>query len=62
MSEIQVGLPDGRSLTVQRGASVLEVAGKIGRGLARAALAGRVDGELAGPARAPHSATSRSRS
>jgi threonyl-tRNA synthetase len=46
MSEIQVGLPDGRTLTVERGASVLEVAGKIGRGLARAALAGRVGGEL----------------
>jgi threonyl-tRNA synthetase len=46
MSEIQVGLPDGRTLTVERGASVLEVAGKIGRGLARAALAGRVGGQL----------------
>jgi threonyl-tRNA synthetase len=46
MSEIQVGLPDGRTLTVPRGASVLDVARKIGPGLARAALAGRVDGRL----------------
>src|SRR5512145_2301261 len=46
MSEIQVGLPDGRTLTVPQGASVLEVARKIGPGLARAALAGRVDGRL----------------
>ena len=46
MSEIQVGLPDGRTLTVPRGISVLDVAQKIGPGLARAALAGRVDGRL----------------
>jgi len=46
MSEIQVGLPDGRTLTVPAGASVLEVAEKIGKGLARAAYAGRVDGKL----------------
>jgi threonyl-tRNA synthetase len=46
MSEIQVGLPDGRTLTVPAGSTVLEVAGQVGRGLARAALAGRVDGAL----------------
>jgi threonyl-tRNA synthetase len=46
MSEIQVGLPDGRTLTVPKGSSVLDVARKIGPGLARAALAGRVDGRL----------------
>jgi len=46
MSEIQVGLPDGRTLTLPAGSTVLEVAEKIGPGLARAALAGRVDGEL----------------
>jgi threonyl-tRNA synthetase len=46
MSEIQVGLPDGRTLTVPRGTTVLEVAEKIGPRLARAALAGRVDGQL----------------
>ena len=46
MSEIQVGLPDGRTLMVPEGASVLEVAEKIGKGLARAAFAGRIDGKL----------------
>jgi threonyl-tRNA synthetase len=46
MSEIQVGLPDGRTLTVPEGSSVLDVARRIGPGLARAALAGRVDGRL----------------
>jgi threonyl-tRNA synthetase len=46
MSEIQVGLPDGRTLTVPQGSSVLDVARKIGPGLARAALAGRLDGRL----------------
>ncbi len=44
MSEIQVRLPDGKTLAVPAGASVLDVAERIGKGLARAALAGRVDG------------------
>jgi threonyl-tRNA synthetase len=46
MSSIEVGLPDGRKLTVSAGATVLEVAAQIGRGLAKAALAGRIDGKL----------------
>ena len=46
MSEIQVGLPDGRTLTVPAGSSALDVAQRIGPGLARAALAGRVAGQL----------------
>src|SRR5262245_23463399 len=46
MSEIDVRLPDGKVLRVPAGPSVLEVAGRIGKGLARAALAGRVDGRL----------------
>src|SRR5262245_38663374 len=46
MSEIQVRLPDGKALTVPAGSSVLEVAERIGKGLARAALAGRIDGRL----------------
>ena len=46
MSTIEVGLPDGRTLEVRRGATVLEVAEQIGAGLARAALAGRIGGEL----------------
>ena len=43
---IEIRLPDGRALEVPAGSSVLEVAERIGSGLARAALAGRVDGEL----------------
>jgi threonyl-tRNA synthetase len=46
MSEIAVRLPDGTTLAVPVGSTVLEVAGRIGKGLAKAALAGRVDGAL----------------
>ncbi len=46
MSEIQVGLPDGRTLHVPVGSTALQVAERIGKGLARAALAARVDGRL----------------
>lgn len=46
MSAVQVELPDGRTIEAAAGATVLEVAGQIGPGLARAALAGRIDGVL----------------
>ncbi len=46
MSDIRVGLPDGRQLEVPVGTTVLAVAQQIGAGLARAAIAGRVDGVL----------------
>jgi threonyl-tRNA synthetase len=46
MSDIHVRLPDGRTLAVSAGASVLEVAGKIGPRLAKDAIAGRVGGRL----------------
>jgi threonyl-tRNA synthetase len=46
MSEIEVRLPDGKTLSVPAGSTVLNVAERIGKGLARAALAGRIDGEL----------------
>ena len=46
MSEISVRLPDGKHLAVPAGATVLAVAERIGPGLARAALAGRIDGHL----------------
>jgi threonyl-tRNA synthetase len=46
MSEIEVRLPDGKTLTVPAGSTVLDVAERIGKGLARAALAGRLDGDL----------------
>jgi threonyl-tRNA synthetase len=45
-SGIIVTLPDGNTLEFDSGATVLDVAGKIGPGLAKAALAGRIDGQL----------------
>jgi threonyl-tRNA synthetase len=46
MTEIRVRLPDGKTLAVPQDATVLSVAERIGPGLARAALAGRIDGRL----------------
>src|SRR5262245_29581709 len=46
MSEISVTLPDGSQRTLPAGASVRDVAGQISPGLAKAALAGVVDGKL----------------
>ncbi len=46
MSEINVRLPDGNSVAVSQGSTVLDVAAAIGPGLAKAALAGRIDGQL----------------
>jgi threonyl-tRNA synthetase len=46
MSEIEARLPDGKTLAMAAGSTALDVAERIGKGLARAALAGRVDGEL----------------
>ncbi len=46
MSEIQICLPDGKTLTLPAGSTVLSIAERIGKGLARAALAGRIDGRL----------------
>jgi threonyl-tRNA synthetase len=46
MSPVQVTLPDGKTLSFDAGACVLDVAREIGPGLAKAALAGRVDGRL----------------
>jgi threonyl-tRNA synthetase len=46
MSEINVRLPDGKTLAMDSGSTVLQVAEQIGPGLARAALAGRIDGQL----------------
>jgi len=43
---IQVKLPDGSQLTVADGATLLDVASAIGPGLARAALAGKINGRL----------------
>jgi threonyl-tRNA synthetase len=46
MKELQIRLPDGKTLAVPVGSTLLDVAGRIGKGLARAALAGRIDGRL----------------
>jgi threonyl-tRNA synthetase len=46
MSGMTVTLPDGKALDFESGTTVLEVAEKIGPGLAKAALAGRIGGEL----------------
>ncbi len=44
MSTISVTLPDGKILPMAVGSTVLDVAREIGPGLAKAALAGRIDG------------------
>lgn len=46
MSSISVLLPDGKRLEFPVGTTVLEVAERIGPGLAKAALAGRIEGAL----------------
>ena len=45
-SMIEIRLPDGKALAVPRGVTSLEIAERIGSGLARAALASRVNGDL----------------
>jgi threonyl-tRNA synthetase len=46
MSPITVTLPDGKALALDAGSTVLDVARAIGPGLAKAAVAGRIDGRL----------------
>src|SRR6266516_4792575 len=46
MSQVTITLPDGSSRTVPAGAAVRDVAQEISPGLAKAALAGVVDGKL----------------
>lgn len=48
MSTLHVRLPDGKVLDLPRGSTVLDVAQRIGPGLARAALAGRVTAAAGG--------------
>ena len=45
-SAIRVELPDGQQREFESGSTVLDVANAIGPGLAKAALAGRIDGEF----------------
>jgi len=46
MNQIKVSLPDGSERTLQEGATVFDLAASIGTGLAKAAIAGKVDGNL----------------
>ncbi|GFE58499.1 threonine--tRNA ligase [Geobacter sp. AOG1] len=46
MADISVTLPDGSARTLPEGATVHDLAAAIGSGLAKAAIAGRIDGSL----------------
>jgi len=46
MADIHVTLPDGSIRSLVEGATVADLAASIGAGLAKAAIAGRVDGQL----------------
>ncbi|MHA1303179.1 MAG: threonine--tRNA ligase [Candidatus Heimdallarchaeaceae archaeon] len=46
MVKVEVTLPDGSKMTIEKGQTVLDVAENISSGLANAALAGKVDGKL----------------
>ena len=46
MSNIKITLPDGSIRELASGATIADLAASIGAGLAKAALAGRIDGEL----------------
>ncbi len=46
MSDITINLPDGSSRSLASGATVRDVAASIGAGLAKAAIAGKIDGQL----------------
>ena len=43
---MEIKLPDGSVKTLEDGATVYDVAASIGAGLAKAALAGKINGEL----------------
>ena len=46
MNEIKVSLPDGSERSLQQGATIFDLAASIGAGLAKAAIAGKIDGNL----------------
>ena len=54
MADIHVTLPDGSTRVLSDGATVAELAASIGAGLAKAAIAGKVDGELVDTAACLH--------
>ena len=43
---MEIVLPDGSKKTLDAGATIADVAASIGAGLAKAALAGKIDGKL----------------
>jgi threonyl-tRNA synthetase len=46
MNQIKVTLPDGSERSLQEGATIYDLAASIGTGLAKAAIAGKIDGNL----------------
>lgn len=46
MDQIKVTLPDGSERSLQQGATIFDLAASIGTGLAKAAIAGKIDGNL----------------
>ena len=46
MAEVTITLPDNSTKKMSRGATIKDIAESIGAGLARAAIAGKIDGEL----------------
>lgn len=46
MSQIQLKLPDGKIIELESGATIFDAAAKIGPGLAKAAMAGKINGNL----------------
>jgi threonyl-tRNA synthetase len=46
MNQIKVSLPDGSERSLQEGATVFDLAASIGTGLAKAAIAGKIDDNL----------------
>jgi threonyl-tRNA synthetase len=46
MNDIKVTLPDGSQRTLPQGATLFDLAASIGAGLAKAAIAGKIDGTL----------------
>ena len=46
MDQIKVTLPDGSERSLQQGATIYDLAASIGAGLAKAAIAGKIDGNM----------------
>ena len=44
--QVKISLPDGSERSLQEGATIFDLAASIGAGLAKAAIAGKIDGNL----------------